>query len=324
MVMNSRQRFLESMSFGSPDRVPLFGEGIRSDVFKVWGQTKLKNENQLQERFTYDRREEIYLNLDPYPALDKLPSTFSELDILRASLDPDDPVRLPSNWDQRVQGLLDRDYPLMMRVHEGFFLAMGVSGWQRFNELMELCTDAPDFVSEYMAIYSQFSAQVTDRLLRDVRVDAIVFSEPIGGNDGPLISPMMHEEFVANHYAPIMDVIAKYQIETVILRTYANARVILPNAVNYGINCLWACEVEPQAMDYLEIKRNFGRDLRLMAGIDIDALLHDKATVRREVERVVPPLLEAGGYIPLLDGRVRVYIPFENYEYYRELLQEIV
>ena len=50
----------------------------------------------------------------------------------------------------------------------------------------------------------------------------------------------------------------------------------------------------------------------------------DKETVKREVERVVPPLLESGGYIPLLDGRVREYIPCENYEYYRELLQEIV
>jgi len=322
--MNSRQRFLETMSFGSPDRVPLFGEGIRSEVFKAWRQSGLKNENQLQERFAYDRREEIYLNLDPHPALDKLPSTFAELDQLRASLDPDDPVRLPKNWKQRLNGLEARDYPLMMRVHEGFYLAMGVEDWERFNELMELCTDAPDFVSEYMAIYSEFAAQVTDRLLQDIRVDAIIFSEPIGGNDGPLISPQMHTQFVAKHYSPIMDVIAKHGIETVVIRTYANARRILPGVIEHGINGLWACEVEPRMMDYLDIRREFGRDLRLMAGIDIDSLLDDKDAVQREVERVVPPLLDNGGYIPLLDGRVRVYIPYENYEYYRNLLQKIV
>ncbi len=322
--MNSRQRFLETMRQGFPDRVPLFGEGIRSDVFRVWKQWGLKSEQQLQERFAYDLREEIYLNLDPYPALDRLPTTFHELETLRASLDPDDPVRLPENWSQRVKGLNERDYPLMMRVHEGFYLAMGVSGWQRFNELMELCTDAPDFVNEYMTIYSEFAAQVTERLLQDVVVDAIIFSEPIGGNDGPLISPKMHEDFVARHYQPIMDVIAKHGIETVILRTYANARVILPGAVKHGINCLWACEVEPGAMDYLDIRQEFGNDLRLMAGIDIDALLDDKESVRREVERVVPPLLKSGGYVPILDGRVRDYIPFENYEYYRELIEEIV
>ena len=322
--MNSRQRFLETMHHVSPDRVPLFGEGIRSDVFRAWKQPHLKNEQHLQERFAYDRREEIYLNLDPHPALVKLPSTLSELDSLRVSLDVDDAVRLPDNWEQRVQGLQKRGYPLMMRVHEGFYQAMGVEGWQRFNELMALCTDAPDFVDEYMTIYSHFAARVMERLLQDVTVDAIVFSEPIGGNEGPLVSPKMHEKFVLKNYQPLMDVINKYKIETVILRTYANARLILPGAVKYGINCLWACEVEPGAMDYLEIRDEFGSDLRLMAGIDIDTLLQDKDTLRREVERVVPPLLESGGYIPLLDGRVREYIPYENYEYYRELLQEIV
>lgn len=322
--MNSRQRFIETMRQGSPDRVPLFGEGIRSDVFRVWKQWGLKNKQQLQERFAYDRREEIYLNLDPYPALEKLPTTFDELDKLRASLDPDDPVRLPDNWSKRVTGLNERDYPLMMRVHEGFFLAIGVSGWDRFNELMELCADVPGFVNEYMVIYSEFAARVTDRLLQDVQVDAIIFSEPIGGNDGPLISPQMHEEFVARHYQPVMDVIAQHGIETIILRTWANARVILPGAIKHGINCLWACEAEPNVMDYLDIRQEFGRDLRLMAGIDIDALLVDKDTLRHEMERVIPPLLESGGYVPMLDGRVRDYIPYENYAYYRELLDRFV
>jgi hypothetical protein len=39
--------------------------------------------------------------------------------------------------------------------------------------------------------------------------------------------------------------------------------------------------------------------------------------------RVVPPLLEQGGYIPLADGRVRANIPFSSYRAYRRLLQEL-
>jgi hypothetical protein len=39
---------------------------------------------------------------------------------------------------------------------------------------------------------------------------------------------------------------------------------------------------------------------------------------------VVPPLLKDSGYIPLLDGRVREYVPYENYDFYRGLLQEMV
>ncbi len=321
--MNSRQRFIETMRLGSPDRVPLFGEGLRSGVFKEWQQHGLKTEQDLADKFAYDRREEIYLDLDPHPALAKWPTTMAELDQLRASLDPDNPVRLPENWAQRVEGLNARDYPLMLRVHEGLFLTLGIGGWARFEEVMYLLTDAPDFVKEFMNLHGEFAAQLTDRILQDVSVDAVVFSEPIGGNDGPLVSPKMHAEFVLESLQPLMEVVQRHGVENIILRTYANTRLLLPGAVECGVNVLWACEVEPNAMDYLDIRRQFGADLRLIAGIDLDALLDDKGSLKREVERVVPPLLEGGGYAPLLDGRVRKYTPYENYQYYRELLQAI-
>ncbi len=322
--MNSRQRFLETMRRGILDRVPLFGEGIRSGVFKEWKQWGIKTEKDLARIFAYDRREEIYLDLDPHPTLEKWPTTLAELDILRASLNPDDPIRLPENWRKRVKGLRERDYPLMLRVHEGLFLTLGVMGWDRFEEVMYLLTDESDFVIELMNLHGEFAAKLTDRILQDVTVDALVFSEPIGGNDGSLVSPKMHKNYVLKSLKPLMDVADKHGVETRILRTYANTRVILPGAVKYGINCLWACEVEPNAMDYLSIREEFGHDLGLIAGIDLDTLLGDKESVRREVERVVPPLLEQGGYVPLLDGRVREYTPYENYHYYRELLEEMI
>ncbi len=322
--MNSRQRFLETMRRGNPDRVPLFGEGIRSGVFKEWKQSGIKNEKDLAKTFAYDRREEIYLDLDPHPSLAKWPTNMAELDTLRASLDPDDPVRLPNNWSKRVKGLKKRDYPLMLRVHEGLFLTLGVMGWNRFEEVMYLLTDEPEFVIELMNLHGEFAAKLTDRILQDVTVDALVFSEPIGGNDGSLVSPKMHKKYVLKSLKPLMAVADKHGIENRILRTYANTRGILTGAVHYGINCLWACEVEPTAMDYLDIRSEYGEDLGLMAGIDLDTLLGNKAEIKREVERVVPPLLEQGGYVPLLDGRVREYIPFENYQYYRELLEKFV
>ena len=67
----------------------------------------------------------------------------------------------------------------------------------------------------------------------------------------------------------------------------------------------------------------FGPQLRLIGGIDLDALRLDKKAVRREVEEKVPPLLAGGGYVPLADGRVRADVPFENYVYYRKLLEKV-
>ena len=76
-------------------------------------------------------------------------------------------------------------------------------------------------------------------------------------------------------------------------------------------------------MDYRSIRKEYGHDLRLIGGIDLDVLRAGKQAIRREVEEKVPPLLAQGGYVPLADGRVRADIPFENYIYYRQLLDKI-
>jgi hypothetical protein len=118
-------------------------------------------------------------------------------------------------------------------------------------------------------------------------------------------------------------VLRRYGVETIILRTYANARVLVPSILKWGINCLWACEVDVEAMDYADLRREFGRDLRLIGGIDLDALRRGKEAIQREIEEKVPPLLAGGGYVPLADGRIREDVPFENYVYYRQLLEKV-
>ena len=131
----------------------------------------------------------------------------------------------------------------------------------------------------------------------------------------------MYEEFVLKSYAPVLDVLKRHKVETIIFQTYANARILIPSILRWGFNCLWACEVYTEDMDCRSIRREFGRDLRLIGGIDLDALRQGKAAIQREIETKVPPLIEDGGFVPLADGRVREDVAFDNYVYYRKLLQ---
>ncbi len=159
--------------------------------------------------------------------------------------------------------------------------------------------------------------------MQEIEIDAAIFSEPIGDNHGPLISPRMYADFVLSSYQPILEVLRRQHVDIIILRTYANARLLIPVLMEHGLDCLWACEVNTAAMDYRSLRQEFGKGLRLIGGIDLDVLREDKAAIRREVEEKVPPLLEQGGYVPLADGRVRSDIPFENYIYYRQLLEKV-
>jgi uroporphyrinogen decarboxylase len=321
--MTSRERFLKTMRYEQPDRVPYFEEGIRNDVIRAWQRQGLPRNADISQMFPSDKREEIEVDLEPRPKLKRWPTSRSELEVLRRSLDPQDSGRLPWRWSKRVRDWQTRDHMLMLRVHRGYFLSMGVYDWDRFTEVIRPLIKDPQFVHEVLTVQGEFAAVLAEKVLREVDIDAAVFSEPIGGNDGPLLSPQMYAEFVLASYQPLLDVLNRHAVETIILRTFANARILIPSILKSGFNCLWACEVNIDAMDYRDLRREFGRDLRLIGGIDLDALKRDKAAIRREVEEKVPPLLEDGGYVPLADGRVRADVPFENYAYYRELLEKV-
>jgi hypothetical protein len=321
--MSTRERFRETMDYGKPDRVPYFEEGIRNDVLRAWRNQGLAKDADLAKMFSFDFREAIEVDLEPRPKLFSRLDKITDLKKFRRRLDPHDKRRLPGRWPRRVQAWKSRDHVLMLYVHRGFFLTMGVYNWQSFTDAMMLLMDRPDVVRQRMQIQGEFAARLTERVLEDVEIDAAVFSEPIGGSDRPLISPAMYEEFVLKNYNPIIEVLQKHHVGTICLQTYANARILIPGILKWGFNCLWACEVNVEAMDYLSLRKEFGRDLRLIGGIDLDALHKDKAAIRREIEEKVPPLIEDGGFIPLADGRVRADVPFENYVYYRRLLEKV-
>jgi hypothetical protein len=278
----------------------------------------------LYELFAIDRREEIMLEVEPRPYPKVWPTSTAGLGELQWRLDPEDADRLPTGWPGVIGQWQQRDYPLLIRVHRGFFQTLGVGDWRRFEEVIYLVKDDPAFVQEVLDMQGHLIAQLLERILPQVDVDGAIFSEPIAGNSGPLISPKMYEEMALASYEPVLATLRRYGVKTIIARTYANARMLLPSFVKWGFNCLWACETGNDEMDYLAIRREYGPDLRLIAGIDTDALRGNKEAIRREVEEKVPPLLESGGYIPLVDGRIRAEIPYENYVYYRQLLQKMV
>ena len=322
--MNSRTRFLETLTYGQVDRVPLFDEGIRSEVISTWNREGLPLGVPLSSIIMVDPREELYLDVDLKPAPAIWPTDRSLLDMLEQRLDPNDPTRLPTGWPERVESWNRRDYVLMVRLNDGFFQTLGVQGWDRFEEIVILAKDQPDLVREALLLHGTFTAQLLDRLLATVEVDAAVFSEPIAGNHGSLISPAMYEDLVIAGYQPILSMLEQHNVKNIVMRTYANPRDLLPSMVNAGINCLWACEAPPDSMDYRKIRQEFGRELRLIGGIDVDLLSGNPDSLSKNLFTTLPPLLADGGFIPLADGRVRRYIPFDNYITYRKLLEQVV
>lgn len=321
--MNSRQRFLATLSGKPVDRPPLFKEGIRDEVMQSWHSQGLPAGKALEDLFEYDHFEELIPDLYQRPELTHWPESRRGLSALRHRLDPEDPKRLPADWEDQVRRLRKRDYPVILRMHNGFFLTMGVERWDSFVWTMRLLRHDPAYVRKVLSLQAEFACQIANRILSEVEVDAVIFGEPIASSHGPLISPKMYAEFVLASYEPLLDLAQAYAIPVIIFRSYANFRLLLPGVVQHRFNCLWACECEPDAMDYRRIRDQFGLELGLMGGVDGDVLRGDQAGIQRELEEKVVPLLRHGRFIPLADGRVRDDVPFENYAYYRRHLEAV-
>lgn len=320
--MDNRQRFYESLHYGTPDRLPYFEEGIRVDTLNVWREQGYQIGGKNQELFKADTKEEIQIDLVPIPGFRGWPKTFKEIESLEKHLNGIDLQKILPDWPLQVPHLRKRDHVLMVRAHEGFFLTMGVGDSRSLTRLVRQMKKEPGFVRAFMRMMGLYAAKLTEQILREVEVDALVFSEPIGSNTGALISPQFYESFVLPSYEPLLAVARRYGVRTIICRTYANIKALIPSLLKWGIDCLWACEVEPTVMNYPSLRQTFGRELKLIGGIDLDALRRGPEAIQEAVEMVIP-LTREGGYIPLADGRVRADVPYENYLYYRQLLKTI-
>jgi hypothetical protein len=69
-VMNSMQRFLETMQSGQPDRPPLLDEGLREEMLEACRCQGMPAGAALSELFSIDERAEIEPDLYPIPDLE--------------------------------------------------------------------------------------------------------------------------------------------------------------------------------------------------------------------------------------------------------------
>ncbi|MBM4465641.1 MAG: hypothetical protein FJ014_08835 [Chloroflexi bacterium] len=158
---------------------------------------------------------------------------------------------------------------------------------------------------------------------REISDNYAIFDEPIASHHAPIIAPASFHRFVIPAYRRIVNRLRAAGIEVIIFDTHGAVRPLIPLCLEAGVNALWCGAAQASGVDYVELRREYGRDLLLIGGLDVRVLAQDRRAMEEEILSQVPPLLEQGGYVPLVDGRVRSHVPFENYVFYRELIREL-
>ena len=327
--MNARERFLETLRFGEPDRVPHYDQSVREDTLERWHREGLPRDVSVEEFFELDHwelfgpREDVSLNLYRIPEFEGELKSRADFERLKRSYDPTTPERYPTDWDQHVRRWQDRDYPVGITAWRGFFQSLAVGDWQSLLNLLYMIHDAPGLLTEMVEFLADFILVVIERALSEVEFDYAILDEPIASHHAPVIAPASFHRLVIPAYRRIVNCLRAAGIEVIIFDTHGAVRPLIPLCLEAGVNALWCGAARASGVSYVALREEFGRDLLLIGGLDERVLEQDRRAIKEEILSQVSPLLEQGGYVPLVDGRVRSHVPFENYVYYRELIREL-
>ena len=245
---------------------------------------------------------------------------FEQLRRERLVLNPD--LRFPPAWrekvvvsgvESRVSQDFNRDRPrrsnVALRQDDLYPRLCFADRWGGFfgplRNLMgleNLCLafyDQPQLIERMMAERAEMIIAITAEILKVTEFEVFAFWEDMAYRAGPLLNPQMFRKLALPHYRRVCDWLHSQGIKHIGLDSDGDIRTLIPIWLEAGINFLWPFEVQ-SGMDVVAMRKTYGHDLAMLGGIDKKAVAIGGATMRREVDRVIP-VVEDGGYIPTLD-----------------------
>lgn len=171
--------------------------------------------------------------------------------------------------------------------------------------------DQPRLIERMMAERADRMIEITAEVLKFTRFEVFWFWEDMAYNGGPLVGPALFRKFAFPHYRRVCDWLRSQGVKHIGLDSDGDIRTLIPLWLDVGIDHLWPFEMQ-SGMDVVAVRREYGRRLGIVGGIDKRVLARGGDVMRREVDRVMP-LVEQGGYIPELDHSVPPDVSWANF-----------
>jgi uroporphyrinogen decarboxylase len=266
--------------------------------------------------YTYIRRAKDFVTRKWH----KFPvETREDWEEMKWRFDAHHPERFPQDFEERCRALKDRDYPLKIIFNGPFWQ---LREWCGFEGLCMLMIDDPEFVEEMAAFWTDFVMQTLEPILDRVELDYVEFSEDMAYKAHAMISPRMTRRFLKPSYEVWVAAAQENGCPIICIDSDGYIAELIPIWMEVGVNCTRPMEVAAHN-DIVEYRKQYGTKLAFMQGIDKRAIAKGGETMRQEVLRVVPPLMEEGGHILGVDHGIPSDIPWPNMVEFVRLLAEL-
>ena len=175
--------------------------------------------------------------------------------------------------------------------------------------LMDLHS-APEFVHELLDRICEYCLATLERMAR-LRPDGVFVSDDYGFQDRLMMSPASWRTFVKPRLGRLLAAAQKHGLRAM-LHSCGNVSAIVPDLLDLGLDILHP--IQPEAMDVLALKREYGRDLTFCGGVSTQQTLPfgTPEDVRREVVLKAETLGAGGGYILEPGITLQADVPLAN------------
>ena len=230
---------------------------------------------------------------------------------IKPRLNPHSPTRYPEYWSEKVRSWRQRDYPLTLRMGSVFGW---LRNWMGLEQIAVALYDDPQWVQQMMNEIVDFCCACGERALQDVDLDYVLLWEDMACKHGPLISPRMFRQFMLEPYKRLTGFIRDHGVDLIFVDSDGDSEPLIPLWLEGGVNGFYPVE-RAANMDAVQLRARFGRELRIMGGIDKRAMAAGPTAINAELAHVAP-LLKEGGYIPWCDHHVPPDVPLKHYLHY--------
>ncbi|MCX7804841.1 MAG: hypothetical protein N3A38_06585 [Planctomycetota bacterium] len=213
---------------------------------------------------------------------------------------------------RRLYEATDKAVVASWRMH---YLQAGqlLRGYEQF--MVDLMTDEP----MVRAIFDRLHAVYLDRARRLLDVsgrwcDVIFFTDDLGSQQGPLISPRLYRKLVKPYWAGLIG-LAKKSGRKVLMHSCGAIADFIPDLIEMGVDAVNPVQISAAGMAPERLKRDFGRDIAFWGGgVSTQGVL-DRASpgkVREEVRRNVDIFAPGGGFVFTQVHNIQPGVPPEN------------
>jgi uroporphyrinogen decarboxylase len=192
----------------------------------------------------------------------------------------------------------------------------------RADVLLPLLITDPDWIRDMAETQADMVIEMAKVLMaQGYRFDAAFLFNDMGFRTGPFFSPRMYRSI----FKPADRRLFAYfhsQGMKVILHSCGNVKLLIPDLLDIGLDCLQPLEVKA-GMDLIALKREYGPDLAFMGGIDVRTMNDpDPNVAEREIATKFTAAKVGGGYIYHSDHSIPNNVSFAQYCRVMELVRQ--